>query len=111
MKCLSSTDDITCVDDNSPNVSECRNAEISDNSNAQSCDVTSPEMMNKQALLKELQHQKQKNTIAENIKKQNDLKEMNRDNLNNVFITPVKRKRNSILRCLTKKEDRNASKY
>ena len=89
----SSTDDITCVDDNSPNVSECRNNEISDNSNAQSCDVTSPEMMNKQALLKELQHQKQNITIAENIKKQNDLKEMNCDNLNNVFTTPVKRKR------------------
>ena len=73
---IESTDDVTCVDDNSPDVSDQGDNEISDNSNAQSCDVTSPEMMNKQALLKELQNQKQKIIIAEDMKKQNDSKEI-----------------------------------
>ena len=101
------TDDITCIDDNSSNVSEDSdngNNESSDdeisedaaitaiNSNTQSVTVTSPEMMNKQALLKELEKQKQRIINAVDMKKQSDSKQMNHDNLGNMK-SPVKRKR------------------
>ena len=90
---IENTDDVICVDDNSPIVSHDRNNKISDDSNAQSDNVISPEMMNKQALLKELQNQKQKISIADDKKKENDLKRMNHDNLKSISTTPVKRKR------------------
>ena len=61
--------------------------ERNDDRNAQSIIVISPEVMNKQAPLRELQTQKKKIAIAD-VKNQNDLK---RRNCNNLSTSPVKR--------------------
>ena len=63
--------------------------ERNDERNAQSNIFILSGMINKQALLKELQTQKQRIVIAD-VKKQNDLKQRNSNNLSTM---PAKRKR------------------